>query len=69
MQAVGGVGTHPMDTKLVLADVCAVRGFAQRVGKYQELELLPLLAPAVPVHPGMLFLQLAVDFCFVVSLG
>lgn len=69
VQAVGVMGTPPMDTKLVLADVCAIRGFAQQAGKYQELEILPLLAPAVPVHPSMLLLQLTEDFCFTVSLG
>lgn len=69
VQAVGGVGTRPMDTKLVLHDVCTVRGFAQQVGKYQELEILPFLAPAEPVHPGMLLPQLTADFCIIVSLG
>lgn len=68
-QAVRAVGTCPLDTKFVLADVCAVCGFAQRVGKHQELKILPLLAPAVPVHPRVLLLQLTGDFCFTVSLG
>lgn len=33
VQAVGAVGTRPLDTKFVLADVCAARDFAQQVGK------------------------------------
>lgn len=69
VQAVGAVGPRLMDSKLVLAHVCAICGFAQCVGKYQELEMLPLLAPAVPVHPGVLLLQLTEDFGFIVSLG
>lgn len=56
VQAVGLVGTAHRDTKLVLADVCTVRGFAQRVGIHQELKILSLLAPAEPVHPNLLLL-------------
>lgn len=69
MQAVGAVGPHLTDTEPVLAHVCAVDGFSQCVGKHQELKMLPLVAPAVPVHPGVLLLQLTEDFSFIVSLG
>lgn len=69
VQAVGALGPRLTDTKPVLAHICAVGGFAQCVGKHQELEMLPLLAPAVPVHPNVLLLQLAEDFGFIVSLG
>lgn len=69
VQAVRAAGTCPRDTKLGLTDVCAVYGFAKWAGKYQELEILLLLAPAVPVQPSMLCLQLTEDFCFIVSLG
>lgn len=69
VQAVGAVGSCLMDTEPVLAHICAVGGFAQCVGKHQELKMLPLMAPAVPVHPGVLLLQLTEDFSFIVSLG
>ena len=69
VQAVGGAGTRPLHTKLVLADVCTIDGFAQRAGIYQELEILHLLDPAVPVHASVLFLQLTEDCCFIVGLG
>lgn len=68
VQAVGAVGPRLTDTKLVLAHICAVDGFAKCVGKHQELKMLPLLAPAVPVQPSSL-LQVTEDFSFVASLG
>lgn len=69
VQAVGALGPRLMDTKPVLAHICAVGGFAQCVGKHQELKMLLLLAPAVPVHPIVLLFQLTKDFSFIVSLG
>lgn len=68
VQAVG-LGARPTDGELLRADVAAVGAFAQRVGEEQELELLPLRAPAVPVHPGVLPPRLAEDVRAAVSLG
>lgn len=69
VQAVGALGPRLMDTELVLRHIWAICGSAHCVGEQQELELLPLLAPAVPVDPGMLLLQVTEDFSFIAGLG
>lgn len=69
VQAVGALGPHLTDTKLVLPHIWAICGSAHCAGEQQEFKMLPLLAPAVPVHPGMLRLQLTGDFSFIASLA
>lgn len=69
VQAVGALGPRLMDAELVLPHIWVICGFAHCVGEQQELELLPLLAPAVPVDPSMLLLQVTEDFSFIAGLG